>query len=244
MAGNDVVRQRSEPRTAGSSRPGRPGHGRPPARVVGVARRPARLHRDRVGHPAEVASGDAEVQVPAVPVGDPGEPLGERPRRWRAGPAGRTGGRRSGRARRRRCPGSWTGVASASSRTRASRSSKATSVAASGNAGSPAWCASTCRTVVACLPWRGVRRPQVGHALVEAEGALGDRGEHGQRGERLGARVGHHQRVGGPRAGRRRACRSPPRRRSRRRAPRTPPHRVARRGDSPSRTSWRVRVTG
>ena len=26
-------------------------------------------------------------------------------------------------------------------------------MAASGNAGSPAWCARTCRTVVACFPW-------------------------------------------------------------------------------------------
>jgi hypothetical protein len=49
------------------------------------------------------------------------------------------------------------------------------------------------------LAVRGVRRPQLGHPLVEAERALDDRGQDGQRRERLGARVGHGQGVGGPR---------------------------------------------
>jgi hypothetical protein len=50
------------------------------------------------------------------------------------------------------------------------------------------------------LPVRGVRGPEVGDRLVEGEGSLGDRGEHGEGRERLGHRVGHHQGVGRPRA--------------------------------------------
>ena len=75
-------RERRRPPALGAEdrrveQPDRPRHGRPPARVVGVAGRPVGLHRDRVGHPAEVRSGDAEVQVPAAAGGDPGEPVRE-----------------------------------------------------------------------------------------------------------------------------------------------------------------------
>ena len=53
-----------------------------------------------------------------------------------------------------------------------SRSSKATSAAASGKRGSPAWCARTCRTVVGCLAADGVRGP---HARPPAGRARGRR---------------------------------------------------------------------
>jgi hypothetical protein len=50
----------------------------------------------------------------------------------------------------------------------------------------------------AALPAVPVLRPDVGDALVEGEGPVGDGVEDGERRERLGDGEGHHQRVGGP----------------------------------------------
>ena len=61
----------------GVEQPGRPGHGRTPARVLGVAGRPAGLHGDRVGDPGQVAGCDAEMHVPSLLVGEPREPRRE-----------------------------------------------------------------------------------------------------------------------------------------------------------------------
>ena len=197
MAGNDVVRHRSEPRTAGSSSPTGLVMAGPQQRVVGVAARPAGLHRDRVGHPAEVSSGDAEVQVPAVPGGDAGEPVGEvlpggepdqlvaevavGQRVLGAGGPGFVDRRRVGEELDQR-----VAVVEGDVRGRL------------GERGQPGLVREDVPDRRRLLAVGGVRRPQVGDGLVEAQGSLGHRGQHGQRGERLGARVGHRQRVGGP----------------------------------------------
>ena len=200
MAGKLVVRNRRSGRTSGSSRPcGRPMAG-PQRRVVEVPRRPVGIdHRDS----------------PRPAPGPPAAPAGAGPSRerrrsgrsarpatrpWRRPPAHRTGARRSARARRppsrARGPGR-----SASSAVSATASSKATSVAAAGKKGTPAWCDSTWRTVVDSLPWT----PYAGHQSAtapsrsrcpSATAASTVRAANG-----LAHRVGHHQRVRRPRSG-------------------------------------------
>ena len=200
MAGNGVRRKVSEFSTSTSSSPGRSAQRRSPPRVVQVARPPRPSGLDERGDTREVVLLDAQVQVPPRLVDEACEPLGQ----WLArratedlveqvtvgeGVLGDTGAGRMDRSGVRQEVHERLAVVVPEvlglGRERRETRLVGEQVPHRGGA----------------LARAGELGPDGGHRLVEADGTLAHGVEERQRGEGLGDREGHHQRVGGPRRG-------------------------------------------